>query len=81
MIAPGSVGLIGAWGSLLWSWMRDGVMKLEELMSDDIIGVSQLYIVLVRVVIFLSSDSCIGIKLINVSYSVRSKVALARWKL
>jgi hypothetical protein len=61
--------------------MRDGVMKLEELMSDDIIGVSQLYIVLVRVVIFLSSDSCIGIKLINVSYSVRSKVALAKWKL
>ena len=56
-------------------------MKLEELMSDDIIGVSQLYIVLVRGFIFLSSDSCIGIKLINVSYSVRNKVALAKWKL
>jgi hypothetical protein len=61
MIAPGSVGLIGAWGSLLWAWMRDGVMKLEELMSDDIIGVSQLYTILVRVVIFSPVTITLGL--------------------
>lgn len=52
-----SWGLIGASGSLWWPWKRNGVMKLEELMSDDIIGVSQLYTIEVRIIVFfLSSD-------------------------
>ena len=52
MIVPGFVGVNWCLGSLWWAWMSDGVMKLEELMSDDIIGVSQLYTILVRVVVF-----------------------------